>query len=99
MNTSDAHHVTMQVNANFEDADVRGASFEDTSMDNANLRNINAAGSYFGQSLLDVESMEGGDFTDATIPPKTLKLVCDREDVKGANPVTGADTRDSLMCL
>lgn len=88
-----------QVNANFEGADARGASFEDTSMDNANLKNINAAGSYFGQSLLDVASLEGGDFTDASIPPKTLNLVCEREDVKGTNPTTGADTRDSLMCL
>ena len=43
--------------------------------------------------------MEGGDFTDAQIPIKTLKLVCEREDVKGTNPVTGVDTRDSLMCL
>lgn len=68
-------------------------------MDNANLRNIIAAGSYFGQSLLDVQSLEGGDFTDAQIPTKTLKLVCDREDVKGTNPTTGVDTRDSLMCL
>ena len=68
-------------------------------MDDANLRNINAIGSYFGQSLLDVASLENGDFTDAQIPVKTLKLVCDREDVKGTNSVTGADTRESLMCL
>jgi uncharacterized protein YjbI with pentapeptide repeats len=68
-------------------------------MDNANLKNINAVGAYFGQSLLDVKTMEGADFTDAQIPEKTLKLVCDREDVKGTNPVTGADTRESLMCL
>ena len=88
-----------KVNADFSDSDARGAAFEDTSMDGANLRNIVASGAYFGQSLLDVESMEGGDFTDAQIPPKTLNLVCDREDVKGTNPTTGADTRDSLMCL
>lgn len=87
------------MNTNFEGADVRGASFEDTSMDNANLRNINAVGSYFGQSLLDVQSMEGGDFTDAQIPVKTLKLICQRDDVKGTNTVTGVDTRESLMCL
>lgn len=68
-------------------------------MDDANLKNIIAVGSYFGQSLLDVKTMEGGDFTDAQIPIKTLKLVCEREDVKGTNPVTGVDTRDSLMCL
>ena len=89
----------MKVNTNFEGADARGASFEDTSMNNANLRNIDARGSYFGQSLLDVQSMEGGDFTDAQIPMKTLKLVCDRDDVKGTNPTTGAETRESLMCL
>jgi hypothetical protein len=68
-------------------------------MDNANLKNINAAGAYFGQSLLDVKSLENGDFTDAQIPQKTLLQVCDREDVIGTNPVTGAGTRDSLMCL
>ena len=68
-------------------------------MDDANLKNIIAFGSYFGQSLLDVKTLEGGDFTDAQIPIKTLKLVCEREDVKGSNPVTGVDTRDSLMCL
>ena len=88
-----------KVNTNFEGADVRGVSFEDTSMDNANLKDIVAVGSYFGQSLVDVKTLENGDFTDATIPPKTLKQVCDREDVKGTNPTTGADTRDSLMCL
>eukprot|EP00804_Cyclotella_cryptica_P011671 CCRYP_019687-RC/>CCRYP_019687-RC protein AED:0.41 eAED:0.41 QI:0/-1/0/1/-1/0/1/0/68 len=68
-------------------------------MDNANLRNVNAAGSYFGQSLLDVQSMEGGDFTDAQIPVKTLELICQRDDVKGTNTVTGVDTRESLMCF
>jgi hypothetical protein len=68
-------------------------------MDNANLKNINAAGAYFGQSLVDVKSLEGGDFTDAQIPEKTLRLVCDRVDVGGKNPETGVDTRESLMCL
>jgi hypothetical protein len=68
-------------------------------MDNANLKSINAAGAYFGQSLLDVKSLENGDFTDAQIPQKTLLQICEREDVKGTNPVTKADTRDSLMCL
>jgi uncharacterized protein YjbI with pentapeptide repeats len=68
-------------------------------MEGANLRNTNVAGAYFGQSLLDVETMEGADFTDAQIPDKTLLSICEREDVKGTNPTTGVDTRDSLMCL
>ena len=87
------------VNTNFEGADIRGASLEDTSMDGANLKNAIAAGTYFGASLLDVATAEGADFTDAQIPPKTVASFCAREDVvKGTNPATGVDTRDSLMC-
>mmetsp|Transcript_9045 Transcript_9045/g.13291 ORF Transcript_9045/g.13291 Transcript_9045/m.13291 type:complete len:186 (+) Transcript_9045:2-559(+) len=87
------------VDTNFESADLRGAALEDTSMDGANLKNVLANGAYFGASLFDVKTAEGADFTDASIPPKTLARLCDREDVKGTNPVTGVDTRDSLMCL
>lgn len=86
------------INADFGDADIRGAAMEDTNMEGANLKNTIAGGAYFGQSLIDVKTAENADFTDATIPPKTLALFCEREDVKGTNPVTGEDTRDSLMC-
>ena len=67
-------------------------------MEGANLKNALASGAYFGQSLADVGSAENADFTDATIPPKTLAIFCARDDVKGTNPITGEDTRDSLMC-
>ena len=86
------------VNTDFSGADLRGASLEDTSMDGANLNGAIAVGAYFGQSLLDVGSLENADFTEASIPPKTLVQVCARPDVKGTNPVTGADTLESLMC-
>lgn len=87
------------VSTDFGGSDLRGASLEDTSMDGANLKGTIASGAYFGASLLDVATMENADFTDAQIPVKTLTRVCEREDVKGTNPQTGADTRDSLMCL
>lgn len=67
-------------------------------MDGANLKGANAAGAYFSASILDAQTLENGDFTDAQLPIKTIPLVCEREDVKGTNPTTGADTRDSLMC-
>lgn len=67
-------------------------------MDGASLKNTNAAGAYFGQSLLDVATLENADFTDAQVPLKTLPLVCERSDLKGTNPSTGADTRESLIC-
>lgn len=87
-----------KVNTDFSGADLRGAALEDTSMDGANFKDAVAAGAYFGQSLLDVASIENVDFTDAQIPVKTLALVCGRPDVKGKNPVTGVDTAESLMC-
>jgi hypothetical protein len=67
-------------------------------MEGANLKNAVASGAYFDATLLYVSSAENADFTDATIPVKTLASFCEREDVKGTNPITGEDTRDSLMC-
>ncbi len=86
------------MNADFSGADLRGASLEDTSLDNAVLKNVNAAGAYFSSSILDVKSVENADFTDAQIPMKSLPVLCERDDVKGVNPATGVDTRESLMC-
>eukprot|EP00978_Attheya_sp_CCMP212_P007338 scaffold17066_cov44-Attheya_sp.AAC.1 len=68
-------------------------------MDGANLKAVNAVGTYFSKSLLDVKSVENADFTKAQIPEKTQIWLCEREDVKGTNPSTGADTRESLMRL
>ncbi len=68
-------------------------------MDGASLKGANAAGAYFSASLLDAASVENADFTDAQIPVKTIPLLCARDDVKGTNPTTGVDTRESLMCL
>ena len=68
------------------------------SMDDAILKNTNAAGAYFSASILDVKSVEGADFTDAQIPLKTLPQLCMRDDLTGTNPVTGVNTAESLMC-
>jgi uncharacterized protein YjbI with pentapeptide repeats len=92
------HSLLVQVNTDFSGADLRGASLEDTSMDGAFLNNANAAGAYFSASLLDAKSLENADFSDAALPTKTQILICQRDDVKGTNPVTGVDTRDSLLC-
>lgn len=86
------------VKADFSNADIRGAALEDTSMDEADLTNAVAVGAYFSASLLDVAHLENADLTDASIPLKTLPQVCERSDVKGTNPTTGVDTRESLMC-
>lgn len=87
------------VNADFSGSDISGASLEDTSMDGASLKDTIAKGSYFSKSILDTASVENADFTDAQFPPKVLPLLCERADMKGTNPTTGADTRESAMCL
>ena len=61
-------------------------------------QNAVAIGSYFGATIIDTGNIENADFTDAQFPPKTLALMCDRPDMKGTNPTTGADTRESAMC-
>jgi uncharacterized protein YjbI with pentapeptide repeats len=86
------------VRADFTGSDIRGAALEDTSMDEATLKDAIASGAYFGSSILDVSSLENVDFTDAQIPNKVLTQLCEREDAKGTNPVTGSNTRESLMC-
>lgn len=87
------------VNADYTGADLRGASLEDTSMDGASLKDANAAGAYFSASLLDAKTLENADLTDASLPPKLLTRVCEKENFAfGTNPATGVDTRDSLMC-
>ncbi len=87
-----------QVNTDFTDSDIRGASMEDTSMDGASLKNAVAVGSYFSASILDTATVENADFSDAQFPVKALPLLCARPDMKGTNPVTGVDTRESAMC-
>lgn len=92
------HNNTSLVRADFSNADIRGASLEDTSMDEADLTNTVAAGAYFSASILDAASVENADFSEAQFPLKTLPRLCEREDVRGTNPVTGVDTRESLLC-
>jgi hypothetical protein len=88
------------VKADFTNAILRGASLEDTSMDEAVLENAVAIGSYFSRSILDAANLSNVDFTDASFPPKALALLCQRSDIINGttNPITGVSTRESLMC-
>lgn len=86
------------ISANYEGADIRGVSFEGTNMEDTNLKGAIASGAYFGETILEAKTVENADFTDAQFPPKTLAQMCNRPDMKGTNPTTGVDTRDSAMC-
>ena len=86
------------VNSDFTGADLTGVSLEDTSMDGASLRQTVAKGAYFSASLKDVGTVEGADFTDASIPDKTRVAMCMREDLGVKNGKTGVTTAESLEC-
>jgi uncharacterized protein YjbI with pentapeptide repeats len=96
-----AMHSHSLVKADFTNANLRGASLEDTSMDEAILTNAVAVGTYFSSSILQTASLQNVDFTDASFPPKVLNQLCQRADIinnDSTNPVTGVSTRESLMC-
>jgi uncharacterized protein YjbI with pentapeptide repeats len=86
------------VNADFSGADLRGASLEETILDGVLLKNANAQGARFSASILDVDSFENVDLTDSNWPSVIHIMLCDRTDLKGTNPATGVDARESIFC-
>lgn len=84
--------------ANFMSADLTGASLEDAGLEKAVFTDAVLKSSYLSSSFELVGSIANADFSEALIPEKTNRLLCARTDAAGTNPITGADTRDSLMC-
>ena len=81
----------------FTGADLSGAALELCTLNDAILDNAILEGAYLGDGLVDVKSIYGADFSDAIIASSYVqKKLC--EKAAGTNPVTGVDTRDSLLC-
>jgi hypothetical protein len=83
----------------FTGADLSSASLEEAGLFGAKLDGAVLESAYLTKTIADAESIKGADFTEAVMPVPTQKALCAREDAVGKNPTTGADTRESLMCL
>lgn len=86
--------------SNFEDADMTLSNIEMAQFNRANLHNTIMKEVYVSGSTLfeGVKDIEGSDWTDTFLRKDQQKYLCEHPTSKGTNPVTGADTRESLMC-
>jgi hypothetical protein len=86
--------------SNFEDADLSLANVEMAQFNRANLRNAVAREMYVSGTTLfgGIKSIENTDWTDTYLRADQQKYLCEHPTAKGTNPVTGVDTRESLMC-
>jgi uncharacterized protein YjbI with pentapeptide repeats len=86
--------------SNFENADLTNANLEMAQFKRANLKNAILKEVYVGGATLfeGVDDIENSDWTDTYLRKDQQKYLCSHPTAKGTNPVTGADTRESLMC-
>mmetsp|Transcript_30260 Transcript_30260/g.42184 ORF Transcript_30260/g.42184 Transcript_30260/m.42184 type:complete len:233 (-) Transcript_30260:164-862(-) len=81
----------------FTGADLSGAALEQCTLEGAIFKDTVLEGAYLGEPILQAETIEGSDFTDAVIASSfTQKELC--KIAKGTNPTTGVSTRESLGC-
>eukprot|EP00612_Vaucheria_litorea_P000103 CAMPEP_0171454932 /NCGR_PEP_ID=MMETSP0945-20130129/2024_1 /TAXON_ID=109269 /ORGANISM="Vaucheria litorea, Strain CCMP2940" /LENGTH=204 /DNA_ID=CAMNT_0011980061 /DNA_START=114 /DNA_END=728 /DNA_ORIENTATION=- len=85
-------------NSKFDGADFTNGIVDRVSFDGSSLK-----GAIFKNTVLTSTSftnadVEGVDFTEAALGGFDLKNLCKNESLKGTNPTTGANTRESLGC-
>lgn len=87
--------------ANLESANLEGANLTNATLDaariiNTNLTNAVLVGAFAANAKFDGAIVDGADFTDVLLRQDEQDKLC--KVAKGVNPVTGRDTRDTLLC-
>lgn len=86
-------------NSKFLNCDFTNGVLDRVSFDNSDMKN-----SIFKNAVLSGTTFSGADltntdFTDAYLGPFDLKNLCANPTLKGKNPVTGEDTKESAGCF
>lgn len=86
--------------SNFENADMRQANLEMAQFKRASLKNAQLAEAYVvgATNFEEVATIENSDWTDVGLRKDQRKYLCEHPTAKGTNSISGADTRESLMC-
>ncbi|KVI04914.1 thylakoid lumenal 15 kDa protein 1, chloroplastic [Cynara cardunculus var. scolymus] len=83
--------------ADLSDADLRGADFSLANVTKVNLTNANLEGALVtGNTSFKGSIITGADFTDVPLREDQKEYLCKVAD--GVNPVTGNETRETLLC-
>ncbi|XP_051119813.1 thylakoid lumenal 15 kDa protein 1, chloroplastic [Andrographis paniculata] len=83
--------------ADLSDADLRGADFSLANVTKVNLTNANLEGALAtGNTSFKGSTITGADFTDVPLRDDQREYLCKFAD--GVNPVTGNETKETLLC-
>ncbi|NJN63198.1 MAG: pentapeptide repeat-containing protein [Coleofasciculaceae cyanobacterium RL_1_1] len=77
-------------------ADLRYATLDSALFSDSNLNDANLEGAFAYHTRFEGTTIDGADFTDVLLRDDALDVLCNI--ATGTNPMTGRNTRDTLMC-
>jgi len=86
-------------NSKFVGCDFSNSVSDRVSFDGSDLSKAIFVNAVLSSTTFNDANLQDSDFTDAYIGPFDLKTLCANPSLKGTNPKTGADTKESAGCF